>query len=190
MFELRWIIVVVIVTFAFAGWITFTATRLDRLHVRLDAAYASLDAALVRRCAAVQHLADTARPELGAQHADRLAAAAEAGRWAGESDRARVENAVTKAISELADIRLSLPPQLDRGIQQIAESSDRVLMARRFYNDAVRDTRNLRTRRRVRWFFLAGHRTQPDYFDIDDSTATVLTRSAPSVTALDASKGS
>ncbi len=170
----------VVLTFLVTGWLAFTATRLDRLHVRLDAAYASLDAALVRRCAALEHLAGTARSELGPAQADRLAAAAEAGRRASDIDRARIENAVTRAIGELADLRLSLPARLDNAIEQIAESSDRVLLARRFYNDAVRDTRNLRSRRRVRWFALAGHRALPEFFDIDDSTATVLSLSAPS----------
>lgn len=171
---------VVVLTFLVTGWLAFTATRLDRLHVRLDAANASLDAALVRRCAALQHLADTARSELGPERADRLAAAAVAGRRASDIDRARVENGVTRAIGELAGVRLTLPPHLDDAVAQIALSGDRVLLARRFYNDAVRDTRNLRTRRRVRWFALAGHRALPEFFDIDDSTATVLTLSAPS----------
>ena len=180
---------VVVLTFVITGWLAFTATRLDRLHVRLDAAYAALDAALVRRCAAVAHLADTARSELGPERADRVAAAAEAGRRASDVDRVRAENAVTRAIGELAEIRLTLPPRLDDAVEQIAQSSDRVLLARRFYNDAVRDTRNLRTRRRVRWFALAGHRALPEFFDIDDSTATVLTLSASPVTVPDASKG-
>ena len=177
MAELRWILAVAVLTLVVAGWIGFTATRLDRLHVRVDAAYASLDAALVRRCAALQHLADTARAELGDVHAGRLAAAAEAGRIATERDRPQAENAVTKAIRELAELSDSLPPHLDRNMQHIAEASDRVLMARRFYNDAARDTRSLRRQRVVRWLRLAGHRGVPEFFDIDDSTAMALTYS-------------
>src|SRR3954453_18490771 len=41
-------------------WITFTLTRLDRLHARVDAAQAALDAQLVRRAAALQHVAEAA----------------------------------------------------------------------------------------------------------------------------------
>jgi hypothetical protein len=45
----------------------------------------------------------------------------------------------------------------------------RVAIARRFYNDAVRDTRTLRGRRMPRILHLAGHREMPRYFDIDDT---------------------
>src|SRR2546427_832610 len=41
-------------------WITFTLTRLDRLHARVDAAQAALDAQLVRRAAALLQVAETA----------------------------------------------------------------------------------------------------------------------------------
>jgi hypothetical protein len=44
-----------------------------------------------------------------------------------------------------------------------------VLIARRFYNDAVRDTRTLRARRMPRLLRLAGRRSLPQFFDIDDT---------------------
>jgi hypothetical protein len=43
-----------------------------------------------------------------------------------------------------------------------------VLLARRFYNDAVRDTRELRGRRLPRLLRLHARRPLPRYFDIDD----------------------
>jgi hypothetical protein len=45
-----------------------------------------------------------------------------------------------------------------------------VLIARRFFNDAVRDTRTLRARRMPRLLHLAGRRALPQFFDIDDSS--------------------
>ena len=41
-----------------AVWIAFTASRLDRLHARLDAAQSALDAQLVRRVAALRHASE------------------------------------------------------------------------------------------------------------------------------------
>ena len=45
-----------------------------------------------------------------------------------------------------------------------------MLIARRFFNDAVRDTRTLRARRMPRLLHLAGRRELPQFFDIDDSS--------------------
>jgi hypothetical protein len=52
-----------------------------------------------------------------------------------------------------------------------------VLIARRFYNDAVRDTRTLRRRRLPRLLHLAGRRELPQFFDIDDTVPQQLGRS-------------
>jgi hypothetical protein len=41
-----------------------------------------------------------------------------------------------------------------------------VVIARRVYNDAVRDTLALRSRRMVRWLRLAGTAAAPRYFEI------------------------
>ena len=51
-------------------------------------------------------------------------------------------------------------------------------LARRFYNDAVRDTVSLRRRRLPRLFRLGGRRPLPAFFEIDD-TVPDLRRPAP-----------
>ena len=54
-----WLVVAVVVAVLLTMWITFTLTRLDRLHARVDAAQAALDAQLVRRAAALLHVAES-----------------------------------------------------------------------------------------------------------------------------------
>ena len=54
-------------------------------------------------------------------------------------------------------------------VAELREGAARVQVARRFYNDAVRDTRALRSRRMPRLLRLAGHRALPQFFDIDDT---------------------
>ncbi|HXO12370.1 MAG TPA: NUDIX domain-containing protein, partial [Mycobacterium sp.] len=49
---------------------------------------------------------------------------------------------------------------------ELADAEARVVLARRFHNDAVRDTLALRERRLVRWFRLAGTAALPSYFEI------------------------
>ncbi len=51
-------------------------------------------------------------------------------------------------------------------VAELADAEARVLIARRFHNDAVRDTLALRTRRPVRWLHLGGTAPLPTYFEI------------------------
>lgn len=61
-----------------------------------------------------------------------------------------------------------------------------MLIARRFYNDAVRDTRTLRARRMPRLLHLAGHRALPQFFDIDDTVPAAAVVPANPVTVVSA----
>jgi len=168
MLPVGWLVAVVLVAIVLTMWVTFTLTRLDRLHARVDAAQAALDAQLVRRAAALQHLAQTEAnrvpPDLRAR-CERSARAA----LDPEQDAARrqaVENAVGRAVAELSLIPDSLRAE---DYAELREAATRVLISRRFYNDAVRDTRALRARRLPRLFRMAGRRAMPEFFDIDDT---------------------
>ncbi len=165
-------------TFALAvlltAWVILTLTRLDRLHAKVDAAQAAMDAQLVRRAAALQHLAEMADNGVPPPLAGRLADAARTalavpgnGELAPASERQRAENQVGHAITQLSEYRDRLPPA---AAEELAEAAARVLIARRFFNDAVRDTRTLRARRMPRLLHLAGRRELPQFFDIDDSS--------------------
>jgi hypothetical protein len=149
-------------------WVTFTLTRLDRLHARVDAAAAALDAQLVRRAAALLHVAESAESGLpDAVRAEGEAVASRALAAAGIGGlRQDAENAVGRAVVELA--ALPRPPAGEHA-DELQEAAARVLIARRFYNDAVRDTRALRARRLPRLFRMAGRRELPQFFDIDDT---------------------
>jgi hypothetical protein len=55
---------------------------------------------------------------------------------------------------------------------QLADAQQRVVIARRVYNDAVRDTLALRSHRMVRWLRLAGTAPLPRYFEIAEPALT------------------
>jgi len=159
-----WLVVTVVLVALLATWVTWTATRVDRLHIRVDAARAALDARLVRRAAAVQALVDRVPERLGARPAERLRTAVRAALDADDGIREAAENDLGRALQDL-------PPDLDPALlQDLADASTRVLLARRFYNDAVRDTRSLRGRRIPRLFRLGGRRPVPTFFEIDEVT--------------------
>ncbi|MCG8922753.1 NUDIX hydrolase [Lentzea sp. CC55] len=148
-------LVVVAVALLLAAWVLGIANRLDRLHVRTDAAWAALDAALARRAVVVRALLDPA-----------LAAAASKAESASRADRELAENELSGLLAALD--RSSLAPA---AAFELADAEERVVLARRVHNDAVRDTLLQRRRRVVRWLRLSGTAPQPSYFEIAEPTA-------------------
>ncbi len=159
---------IALLVLALGVWAYSTANRLDRLHVRSDQSWQALDAALARRAVVARAVAmamagpvstDSRRGERAAQ----LAALADRAERADRGDRETVENQLSTALS-LVDID-QLRPQL---VAELADAEARVLIARRFHNDAVRDTLALRTRRPVRVLHLGGTAPLPHYFEITE----------------------
>jgi hypothetical protein len=167
MLSAGWLIAAVLVAILLTTWVTFTLTRLDRLHARVDAAQAALDAQLVRRAAALLHLAEMPGSGIATDTALDLAVVARHALVVNLDDRQAVENRVGRSIAGLAQQRSTLPTE---AAGELSEAATRVLIARRFYNDAVRDTRTLRSRRMPRLLHLAGNRELPQFFDIDDTS--------------------
>lgn len=155
-------------------YITWTAGRLDRMHARVDAAWAALDAQLVRRAAAARDLLAQLPP---GPEATVLAERAAAALAADEYGRDVVENALTRALRAAAPL---LPDTPDAGaaLTEVENASERVGLARAFHNNAVTDTRALRRRRLPRLLRLAGHRAMPTFFDVDE---TALRPAPPAV---------
>ncbi len=171
MLPVGWLIAAVLLAILLSMWVTFTLTRLDRLHARVDAARAALDAQLVRRAAALQHVAES--PGSGVAAGDRRdleTTALAALVTADPIERLGAENAVGRAVVELAGADTTLA---DYAVAELHEAAARVQVARRFYNDAVRDTRSLRTGRMPRLLRLAGRVELPMFFDIDDTLPAV-----------------
>jgi hypothetical protein len=150
-------------------YLFWTAERLDRLHARVDAAAAALDAQLGRRTTAVANFSRSTT--LPAETAKLLQdAAARASKVSGLGhDREVVENALTRALSRA----LTASPASFTGRSAAAtglhDAALRARFARGFYNDAVRDALVVRDRRAVRWLRLAGHAPHPAYFEMDDA---------------------
>ena len=168
MLPVGWLVFAVVVAVLLTLWVTFTLTRLDRLHARVDAAQAAMDAQLVRRAAALLHVAESPDSNLPDEIRVGYERVATRALTAAEADAVReeAENAVGRAVRELAG---RPEPLRADAAGELQEAAARVLIARRFYNDAVRDTRALRVRRLPRLFRMAGRRAMPQFFDIDDT---------------------
>ena len=186
------ILVLVLVVLVLVAWqLTFNASRLDRLHTRVEGALSALDAQLVRRAEATLELANAG--ELDPASSLLLAASASealerqtdhpladdpldgqsfAGREAVESD---LSEALAVALTPpvVASLRAS-DGVGGAALERLVASGRRVQLARRFHNNLALDARRVRRKKTVRWFRLAGHAAMPQTVEFDDSLPPAL----------------
>ncbi|WKD59172.1 hypothetical protein [Corynebacterium caspium] len=142
------IILLIVVLVSAISWAYFTAQRLNRLHIRTDAALARLSAVLDRRDAVIiavlPDLAPIAKPALALGLDQKTI-----------DKRAKLTRAVDSALDKYQG---EIPVT-------VMEASALVELASRFYNEAVTDTRALRTRYLVQLLKLGGTARLPRYFE-------------------------
>lgn len=168
-----------------AVWLSTTASRLDRLHIRLATAQASLDRQLVDRAAATADVAHSGA--LDPAGSLLLLAAADAARQAtGRSARTgdvHARDAAESALSfdlravfgDAAAVASAWRTEAARPLLvELAETCDRVQLARRFHDDLGARTRAARSRLLVRWMRLAGHASWPVVVGLDDVPPAAL----------------
>lgn len=162
---MTWLLIGLAVLVIIAVWITWTAGRIDRLNARCDAAWARLDAQLVRRSSALRALAEQTPEQLGEIIAGGVREIVHVSMTAERDGRAASENTISAYIADL--------PDGDRNSEltrELADSCERVRIARTFYNDAVRASTSLRGQWLVRTLRLGARTPVPPYFDINDVT--------------------
>ncbi|MGL5866930.1 MAG: hypothetical protein ACRCYX_13885 [Dermatophilaceae bacterium] len=176
-----------------AWYLSYSASRLDRLHAKAEGAMSALDAQLVRRAEATLELANsgaldpasalllahaaTESLERVTEHPraeDLLDGQHFGGREEIESDLSRVLRS-TLTHETVAALRSHRADLIDESLARIAASGLRVRMARRFHNDAVREVRRVRAKRIVRTFRLAGYAGLPERVEFDDDLPGTLT---------------
>ena len=165
------VILIVAAAILVGVYVSWRAGRLDRLHARVEAARAALDAALVRRSAVALELA--AGGLLDPATSLLIASAAHDARAAGQLDE-RAQSDLTRALRAALSqpgFRTDLNARTggDELLAELEAAAHQVFLARKFYNDAVAATRSARRKWLVRLLRLAGGAPMPEFFEIDDS---------------------
>jgi hypothetical protein len=160
-----WFVLAVAVVLLVLLWAFWQLTRLRRLRIRVGRAWTALDAQLQRRAGLAEELAREYAGAVGEDRAPYLAAFARDARDPRDGDRETAENLLGRELRDLPPDLPGIPTALRN---DLAGTASRLVLARRFYNDAVRDTRELRGRRLPRLMRLHARRPLPRYFDIDD----------------------
>lgn len=174
---MKWIIMIAAIAVLFGVYLSWTAGRIDRLHARVDAARAVLDAQLLRRSGAVLDVASGGL--LDPASAVLVADAATRARTLEGEDREQAESDLTAALSAALDdaefvAQLRTEEGAGAALDELAAACRRVGHARRFHNDTVRSARRLRGKVLVRWLRLAGRAPWPETVEFDDSVPPAL----------------
>jgi hypothetical protein len=175
---MTWTIIVlaVLALVLWSFYVSWRASRLDRLHNRTEAARTALDLALVRRASAAAELAssgqlDPATSLLLADAVRRARQADAAERDLAESDLTRALRATLGAPSD-GDGDGDEPGDADDAtelLDEVEKAANQVFIARKFYNDVAGRTLDARRRPLARVLRLSGSARPPKFFEMDDA---------------------
>ncbi|CAB4910256.1 unannotated protein [freshwater metagenome] len=157
---------VIVFMLIFIWYLTFLATRLDRLHHRVETSWANLDGLLQRRAAVAleisrSEIADPASAML-------LTAAAYQAREANIENRSVAESGLSGALGLLlADGQSSQRPAEVVLLRELSQLTDKVRIAIALHVDAVTRTHLVRRKLIVRIFRLAGTAPLPITYEFE-----------------------
>ena len=159
--------VVALVLIAFFAWyLSYSATRLDRLHHRVETSWANLDGLLQRRAAIAIEIArsDISDPASSLL----LTFAAHQAREASVRDRSQAETGLTGALGILIESSTSISGPIEQDlIRELKELTEKIKMAVSMHVDAVTRTQMIRKKWFMRFFRLAGNAPEPVTYEFE-----------------------
>ena len=161
----RWLLLTLFVLIA-AWYLTFTATRLDRLHHRVETSWANLDVLLQKRAAVALEIAhsDIADPASTVL----LTAAAYQARDANIQSRSQAESGLSGALGLLLEDAQHLATAADSALlTELSGLTDKIRVAIAIHIDAVSRTQMVRSMFIVRLFRLAGTAPLPITYEFE-----------------------
>jgi hypothetical protein len=150
----------------FAWYLSYSATRLDRLHHRVETSWANLDGLLQRRAAIAIEIA---RSEISDPASSLLLTfAAHQAREASVRDRSQAETGLTGALGILIESSTSSFGPIEQDlIRELKELTEKIKMAISIHVDAVTRTQMVRKRWFMRVFRLAGNAPEPVTYEFE-----------------------
>lgn len=152
------------------GWyLSFSASRLDRLHHRVETSWATLDSLLQKRAALAQEI--VAESNLDPATAYLISTSATAARDANVIERSAAESVLSEALklvqNAALDNSLELPSEL---LVELSDLTSKVKLAINIHLESVNATRNVRSQLIIRLFRLAGKAPLPVRYAFEDDS--------------------
>ena len=152
------------------GWyLSFSASRLDRLHHRVETSWATLDSLLQKRAALAQEI--VAESNLDPATAYLISTSATAARDANIIERSSAESILSESLklvqNAALDNALELPSEL---LVELSDLTSKVKLAINIHLEAVNATRTVRSQWIIRLFRLAGKAPLPVRYAFEDDS--------------------
>jgi hypothetical protein len=148
-------------------YLSFSATRLDRLHHRVETSWANLDGLLQRRAAIALEIARSDRADPASSLL--LTAAAYQARDASIVHRSHAESGLSGALGLLQnDLTLESKPGEQELLRELSELTNKIRVAIVIHVDAVNRTRVVREKLIFKVFRLAGRAPLPVTYEFED----------------------
>jgi len=160
-------LIILLAVFVFLWYLSFSATRLDRLHHRVETSWANLDGLLQRRAAialelARSKLADPASSLL-------LTDAAYQARDASVALRSQAESGLSGVLRLLQmDLESDAGPAEKALLGELSDLSAKIRVAIALHVDSVNSTRVVRQKLIFKIFRLAGRAPLPVTYEFED----------------------
>jgi len=152
---------------ALAAWyLSYSATRLDRLHHRVETSWANLDGLLQRRAAIAIEIA---RSEISDPASSLLLTfAAHQAREASVRDRSQAETGLSGALGILLETSEDVSGENEKDLlRELSELTEKIRMAISMHVDAVTRTQLVRRKLINRIFRLAGTAPLPVTYEFE-----------------------
>lgn len=152
---------------AIFGWyLSFLATRLDRLHHRVETSWANLDSLLQRRAAIAIEIA---RSEISDPASSLLLTfAAHQAREASVKDRSQAETGLSGALGILLETSTAVQSLAEQDLlRELTELNDKIKVAIALHVESVNRTQLIRSKWIIRTFRLAGRAPLPVTYEFE-----------------------
>ncbi|MFZ9100780.1 MAG: hypothetical protein ACO20U_05525 [Candidatus Planktophila sp.] len=157
----------ILILIAMIAWyLSYSATRLDRLHHRVETSWANLDGLLQRRAAIAIEIARTEISDPAASLL--LTFAAHQARDANMRDRSQAESGLNGALEILleGDHKNFQEKELEL-INELKDLNEKIEMGIAIHVDAVNRTNKVRKKPIIRLFRLAGSAPEPIVYEFE-----------------------
>jgi hypothetical protein len=158
---------VILFIIAIFGWyLSFLATRLDRLHHRVETSWANLDSLLQRRAAIAIEIA---RSEISDPASSLLLTfAAHQAREASVKDRSQAETGLSGALGILLESSTAVQSLAEQDLlRELTELNEKIKVAIALHVESVNRTQLIRSKWIIRTFRLAGRAPLPVTYEFE-----------------------
>lgn len=148
-------------------YLSFSASRLDRLHHRVETSWATLDSLLQKRAAIATELVRESNLDPATSYL--ISSSARSARDAQISERSEAESVLSESLKMIQEISydesLELPSDL---LVELADVTTKIKLAINLHLEAVNAVRNVRRKFLIRVFRLAGKAPEPVRYAFED----------------------